>query len=104
MIKINFSRSWVKTRNLVNKERCLNANCNANCSNEECQFCSSCLNDKDLKLLSQAYLEHMQRGEMMRIYPSKKNFDNDFINELSENNKFMTEWFKQKCEEESEWC
>ena len=46
----------------------------------------------------------MQRGEMMRIYPSKKNFDNDFINELSENNKFMTEWFKQKCEEESEWC
>ena len=79
-------------------------NSKAICTDEFYQFCSSDVAENNLLKLNEAFLEHFRKQEMTRIFPSKIHFEESFITELSEANQFMTKWFKQKCEMDSDWC
>lgn len=74
------------------------------CSDSECKFCLNCLNNEEMKNLHRAYLENKRKGGMLRIFPSIDHFDDEVINEFSQENQFMTKWFQSKCENDDDWC
>ncbi|XP_058064876.1 probable tubulin polyglutamylase ttll-15, partial [Anopheles bellator] len=48
---------------------CSGLPCTESCAPLECQLCVSCLEADDLKEQHRAYREHMERGDMKRIFP-----------------------------------
>lgn len=88
----------------TNSEVCFNNSCDANCENHLCKFCETCLEARDLNVLHKSYLEHIRRGEFMRIFPSTVNPEDSYIEPLSPANQFLKEWIQRKCEDDEDWC
>lgn len=85
-------------------EPCVKNNCDLNCDSNSCMYCSTCIDERKFKVLSQSYLEHIRRGEMLRIFPSSDYSGEEFFGRLSPANKFMVKWYEEKCELDNEWC
>ncbi|XP_053673253.1 probable tubulin polyglutamylase ttll-15 [Anopheles nili] len=85
--------------------QCSNVPCVESCAPVECQLCRTCLEESDLDDLQRAYREHMNRGDMKRIFPVPK-ADNHRVNfeTLSAKNQFMSRWFEEKCKLDSSYC
>ncbi|CAO1339005.1 unnamed protein product [Diamesa hyperborea] len=81
--------------------KCINSECN---TSSDCDLCLKCLNNEKISDLHRAYREHMQRGEMKRLFPAENYFDEDYIAKLSKANQFHTRWIKAKCKADKTWC
>lgn len=58
-----------------------------------------------MKHLHRSFHEHIRKGEMMRIFPSIDHFDEEFIEQLTPANQYISKWFKTKCRTDGdEWC
>ncbi|GAB0100879.1 TTLL6 [Sergentomyia squamirostris] len=84
----------------INAQACSTDTCHMSCDPAECLFCRSCLSTDDLNILHTAFREHMNRGDMRRIFPLASS--NDYT--LSPRNLFMSHWFAQKCQKDSTFC
>ncbi|KAL9693101.1 hypothetical protein quinque_012386 [Culex quinquefasciatus] len=94
-------------KNLVTDgNRCSEAPCLESCAPEECNLCVSCLNGADLKDLHSAYREHLNRGDMKRIFPVPKADQSRRVDEaeLSPKNRWMSRWFDEKCKIDTSYC
>lgn len=93
---------------MVNGDVCGSPPCSESCAPEECQLCKSCLNYADIESLHIAYREHVNRGDMKRIFPQRieksDELDKDYFKSLSAKNQMMFRWFHAKCREDSNWC
>ncbi|XP_035892063.1 probable tubulin polyglutamylase ttll-15 [Anopheles stephensi] len=85
--------------------QCAEVPCTESCAPVECQLCSTCLEENDRDDLQRAYREHMNRGDMKRIFPVPK-ADQVRVNyeSLSAKNQFMTKWFEEKCKTDQSYC
>lgn len=81
--------------------QCVNSGCN---TASVCDLCLKCLNNEKISDLHRAYREHMQRGEMKRLFPAANYFDENYITKLSKANQFHTRWMKAKCKADKTWC
>uniref|UniRef100_A0A182QX78 Uncharacterized protein n=1 Tax=Anopheles farauti TaxID=69004 RepID=A0A182QX78_9DIPT len=85
--------------------QCADLPCTESCAPIECQLCSTCLEESDLDDLQRAYREHMNRGDMKRIFPAPKVDSNRVEYEsLSAKNQFMSKWFEEKCKTDHSYC
>ncbi|EAT45971.1 AAEL002775-PA [Aedes aegypti] len=92
---------------VVDANRCAEAPCLESCAPEECALCVSCLNGGDLRELHAAYREHLNRGDMKRIFPVPKADQRIFephSEDLSAKNRWMSRWFDAKCEMDRSYC
>lgn len=78
--------------------------CYESCSHPECTLCLTCMTNEVITNLHTSYREHIQRGEMMRIFPSKKHYNDKFIQQMTTTNQFMIKWFRAKCYFDYTWC
>ncbi|XP_049281983.1 probable tubulin polyglutamylase ttll-15 [Anopheles funestus] len=85
--------------------QCSDLPCTESCAPLECQLCSSCLEETDLDDLQRAYREHINRGDMKRIFPVPKSDQHRLSYEsLSAKNQFMSKWFEEKCKTDQSYC
>ncbi|XP_055527611.1 probable tubulin polyglutamylase ttll-15 [Wyeomyia smithii] len=90
---------------VVHANRCSEAPCAESCAPEECSLCVSCLSGADLKELHSAYREHLNRGDMKRIFPVPKADHLPVDQEkMSAKNRWMSRWFEAKCQTDSSYC
>lgn len=86
-------------------EHCASGRCSESCEYDKCKLCRPCLSSQDIADLHTAYREHINRGDTKRLFPvtmsgsEKPNLEN-----LSEKNRWMTNWFTGKCSMDSTWC
>ncbi|EAU76858.1 AGAP004427-PA [Anopheles gambiae str. PEST] len=84
---------------------CSELPCTESCAPVECQLCSTCLEEHDIDDLQRAYREHMNRGDMKRIFPVPKSDQHRVDYELlSAKNQFMSKWFEEKCKVDQSYC
>lgn len=88
----------------VDPTACVDNNCADNCAHPECELCSTCLSEQNLRHLHQAYREHKRRGGFKRLFPSVQHFNNSFTDEMTKNNRIAAKWFTEKCQKEDDWC
>jgi hypothetical protein len=88
----------------IDIEACSRAVCDNSCENAYCSFCLSCISGRNVKHTYEAYQEHMRRGEMLRIFPSKLHYDDEFIQHLRPSNQFSAKWFKKMCSKREDFC
>uniref|UniRef100_A0A182NCV4 Uncharacterized protein n=1 Tax=Anopheles dirus TaxID=7168 RepID=A0A182NCV4_9DIPT len=85
--------------------QCAELPCTESCAPVECQLCSTCLEASDLDDLQRAYREHINRGDMKRIFPVPKADRHRLDYEsLSAKNQFMSRWFEEKCKTDHSYC
>ncbi|XP_058461648.1 probable tubulin polyglutamylase ttll-15 [Malaya genurostris] len=91
---------------VVEANRCSEAPCLESCAPLECTLCVSCLSWEDLRDLHAAYREHLNRGDMKRIFPVPKVDRLSGVDpaELSAKNQWMTRWFDEKCKMDHSFC
>ncbi|XP_055630341.1 probable tubulin polyglutamylase ttll-15 [Toxorhynchites rutilus septentrionalis] len=90
---------------VVEAERCSVAACTESCALEECSLCAGCLSGADLKVLHAAFREHINRGDMKRIFPVPKNDRRQVeSSELNAKNRWMSRWFNEKCKADVSYC
>ncbi|XP_049529495.1 probable tubulin polyglutamylase ttll-15 [Anopheles darlingi] len=84
---------------------CSDLPCTESCAPVECQLCSTCLEGDDLYELHRAYREHMERGDMKRIFPVPK-IDRQKLDfeGLSAKNQLMSRWYEEKCKMDQSYC
>lgn len=78
--------------------------CNDSCSHPDCVLCLPCMSNEIINNLHRSYREHIQRGEMMRNFPSDIHYNDEFVQQMTAANQFMTKWFRAKCYFDSTWC
>nr|XP_040227578.2 probable tubulin polyglutamylase ttll-15 [Anopheles coluzzii] len=84
---------------------CSELPCTESCAPVVCQLCSTCLEEQDIDDLQRAYREHMNRGDMKRIFPVPKSDQHRVDYELlSAKNQFMSKWFEEKCKVDQSYC
>ncbi|XP_058812213.1 probable tubulin polyglutamylase ttll-15 [Topomyia yanbarensis] len=90
---------------VVEANRCSEAPCAESCAPEECSLCVACLSGSDLRDLHAAYREHLNRGDMKRIFPvpTRDRLTVDPV-ELSAKNQWMSRWFEEKCKMDDSYC
>lgn len=81
-----------------------NESCNKSCSPAGCELCLPCMNGIEIKQLHRSYREHMNRGEMKRIFPNNFHFQEEITKQMTPANQFMTNWFFAKCQTDKSWC
>ncbi|XP_077869055.1 putative tubulin polyglutamylase ttll-15 isoform X1 [Saccoglossus kowalevskii] len=78
--------------------------------NENCKLCNKCLSSEEMDFIRQAYLEHINRHNMRRLFPVPltqndcKSYDISQDRNLTDTNKLMHAWFRAKCKEDIAWC
>jgi hypothetical protein len=95
-----FSEGELSLKNLAIDKR----NCVENCDDPNCRFSSSCLTESEVQLLNKSYQEHVRSGGMQRVFPSFLHYDDGFIEQLSDENQFLTKWFREKCRQDEQFC
>ncbi|XP_014249476.1 tubulin polyglutamylase TTLL6 [Cimex lectularius] len=107
---LNFGNNgFLKKRNIqvsdknivVNPEVC--SGC-SECMAPECELCLQCLNSESKAIIKDAYLEHTNKHDCKRIFPSNVDDEMLYDGTLSPENRFMVKWFKAKCSEDKSWC
>ena len=88
----------------VNPENCVDNDCVRNCGKPECNICLTCIDSESVSEFHRAFREHKRIGGFKRIFPSRDHFNEEFINRLTRNNQISVKWFKEKCQENNEWC
>lgn len=89
----------------VNLEECVEHDCNANCNLTICEICPSCISKANLYHLKESFREHQQKGNFVRLFPSKIYYDNhELIANATSNNQLSIRWFKGQCEKNNDWC
>lgn len=78
--------------------------CLESCDLAVCDVCLPCVNHDKFRDLHKSYREHIQQGEMKRIFPSNVHFKDNFIEKMTINNQFMIKWFQAKCFSDVTWC
>uniref|UniRef100_A0AAG5CRG4 Tubulin polyglutamylase ttll-15 n=1 Tax=Anopheles atroparvus TaxID=41427 RepID=A0AAG5CRG4_ANOAO len=89
----------------VGADQCSELPCTESCAPVECQLCTTCLEENILDDLHRAYREHMNRGDMKRIFPVPKADQHhvDFES-LTASNQLMSRWFEEKCKVDQSYC
>uniref|UniRef100_A0A1I8AM10 Tubulin polyglutamylase TTLL4 n=1 Tax=Steinernema glaseri TaxID=37863 RepID=A0A1I8AM10_9BILA len=68
----------------------------------KCRLCEQCILEEDRAELVQAYLEHVSKGAMRRILPSRTiRFPKIALTQID---RLQTIWFDRKCKLDSAWC
>ncbi|XP_074656922.1 putative tubulin polyglutamylase ttll-15 [Tubulanus polymorphus] len=92
---------------------CSSPDCSDNCNLEKCQVCNTCLTSEQRQTLKYAYLEHLTRRNMGRVFPPVMSTEwaakwtpaNDrFYRRLRNYNKLIYRWFVGKCKQAHHWC
>ena len=78
--------------------------CNKSCFSAGCELCLPCMNGIGIKQLHRSYREHMNKGEMKRLFPNHLHFQENIIKQMTPANQFMTNWFQAKCRMDENWC
>ncbi|XP_055607236.1 probable tubulin polyglutamylase ttll-15 [Uranotaenia lowii] len=96
---------------VVDAKVCSEAPCTESCAPVDCSLCVACLENSDLRELHAAYREHLNRGDMKRIFPvPKAQRRQDEYEELmasskmSAKNRWMSRWFDEKCQLDVSYC
>lgn len=94
---------------VVDADSCLKYECENNCTLEQCKLCFTCMSVREYGVLRRTYIEHMNKMDMKRIVPRPiadiKNFDlAKEVQNMSDINKFLTNWFFHKCKMNPIWC
>lgn len=90
---------------VVEANRCAKAPCSESCAPEECSLCFPCLGEADQRDLHAAYREHLNRGDMKRIFPvPKSNRLQVDPTEMNAKNRWMSRWFDEKCKMDASYC
>ncbi|XP_050101606.1 probable tubulin polyglutamylase ttll-15 [Anopheles aquasalis] len=84
---------------------CSELPCTESCAPIECQLCSTCIEGDGLSELHRAYREHMERGDMKRIFPVPQ-IDREKLDfeALSPKNQLMSRWYEEKCKMDQSYC
>jgi len=90
---------------------CASAECSKPdaCQEEKCWLCKKCLSADDLAFLRTAFLEHINKHQMRRIYPEPlvdpdRQPETAAANNRTVNNRKMHQWFNAKCAKDPAWC
>lgn len=88
-----------KENNCDSKEQC----------SKSCELCTKCLTGRKEVTVKSAYREnHIEPRRFKRIFPKPISSDFNLEKELKaidgEMNKFMTNWYFEKCRTETKWC
>lgn len=78
--------------------------CKESCFAAGCELCLPCMNLIGKNQLHRSYREHMNKGEMERIFPNSLHFQEEIIKQMTPANQFMTNWFHAKCKMDKSWC
>ena len=87
----------------VNASLCDTCDDQQSCKRSECEICSKCMSWQDLHELQMTYREHMNQGNFKRLFPVVSD-DEEYLQELSTNNRKLTKWINAKCNEDDFWC
>lgn len=85
-------------------EICSSSPCKDDCSTFACDLCVKCMHEDKLFNAHRAYREHIRRGEMKRVFPTTKHYEDEYLKTLSPPNHFMARWYREKCKEDESWC
>jgi len=96
---------------LVSPATCVTPECEGktSCELEQCELCKKCLSRGDLDNLRRAWLERRNQFATRRIFPHSvtmeqaKSTDKE-QEELGDNNRKMSKWFREKCLMDKTWC
>ncbi|CAO1348344.1 unnamed protein product [Diamesa serratosioi] len=98
------SKMFSSGKNIAVNALFCSESCNKSCFSAGCELCLSCMNGTGIKQIHRSYREHMNRGEMKRIFPNNVHFQEEIIKQMTPANQFMTNWFHAKCQEDKSWC
>ncbi|XP_058119655.1 probable tubulin polyglutamylase ttll-15 [Anopheles ziemanni] len=89
----------------VNANQCSELPCMESCAPVECQLCTTCLEENRVADIHRAYREHMNRGDMKRIFPVPKADQHKLdYDSLTASNQLMSRWFEEKCKVDHSYC
>jgi len=83
-------------------KNCLN--CVECCDEPACKLCLPCLHGEMILHLMNSYREHQRKGDMKRLFPTKDFVKPALMRKVSEYNHLSLHWFKEKCEQDKDWC
>uniref|UniRef100_A0A914P6Y2 Uncharacterized protein n=1 Tax=Panagrolaimus davidi TaxID=227884 RepID=A0A914P6Y2_9BILA len=81
------------------KDDCISCSKNASLI---CELCKHCLTSEFYEILSQTFLEHLNRRQMRRILP--RNFGENGETELTEKDLLLSKWLEIKCKQNRHFC
>ena len=104
--RFNNDTTIVHDKNIaVDTQNCVKNKCINNCKNSKCKLCIPCMSDNILYEIREAYREHLNEGNFVRILPEKIYFkDKNFRSRLSYKENILIDWFIAKCKRDKRWC
>ncbi|ODN04837.1 Tubulin polyglutamylase TTLL6 [Orchesella cincta] len=101
-------------------KECYSEKCLHDCKSAPCGLCQNCLNEETIEILKAGFLEFVNRGECLRVFPpsnryssvadsaniriSEETLDNYDISDLSKVNQLQVLWFRGKCRMDPAFC
>ena len=92
-------------------EECLSERCSSTsaCEDNHCHLCKHCVSTEEAEYLRMAFMEHVNRHQVKRIFPSPMSRLEaakwkDFSNSDTPTNVKMKQWFAGKCLLDEYWC
>jgi len=96
---------------LVSPATCVTTECEgkSGCVLEQCELCKQCLTREDVSNLRRAWLERRNQFATRRIFPHPVTREqartvNKEQEEMGDNNRKMSKWYREKCLMDSTWC
>lgn len=93
---------------------CILPECDHSCDDLKCSLCSYCTSTQQREELKMAYLEHINKGGCLRIFPPVMGHDealqwtpvNDkfLLSQYNSRNKLLILWFIGMCRKDSSFC
>ncbi|KAG5668597.1 hypothetical protein PVAND_016533 [Polypedilum vanderplanki] len=90
-------------------EICINSPCNDTCSDKNlCSLCFNCMTNNQKHELHLAYRETKNKGTMKRVFPAPaadiEEMDDEYLNNLNEENRWLTLWYIEMCKKDVDFC
>ncbi|XP_064621369.1 probable tubulin polyglutamylase ttll-15 isoform X2 [Lineus longissimus] len=97
----------------VLEDMCASKQCYPKCTSQECAFCHKCLTSPHRYTIKKAFLEHVNKQSMKRLFPPAMTQEeakrwsplkNKGYLKYNAANKMMYQWFRGKCLQNIAWC
>lgn len=93
-------------------DECLSNECLYKCDEDpKCASCQHCLSQEGIEIRMSAYLDELNKGGMLRIFPPSERYNESGTSlwtfdtgNLSKENKELVEWYRGKCLKDKLFC